>query len=129
VTNIDLSNNKTINSITPINYEVKTKSTNSSAVIKTSSNLLQPKIIVPQFYYPHGKPEEKQFKDDVDIMKMVNAEFRMQKDNKMYKEQFFDVVKLIGLPRYWKILLFRACTLVNNLNYVTYQTFEQVWTK
>ena len=90
---------------------------------------VQPKVQVPQFFYPHGKPDEKQFKDDSDTMKLVSAEFRMQKDGKIFKENFAEIVKIVGLPRYWKILLFRACTVNNKLNFLTFATFEQVWTK
>ncbi len=91
----------------------------------------QQKLNVPQFYYPHGKPDERQFKgiDDVENMKAVSAEFRMSKDGKMFKEQFGEIVKMLGLPRYWKSLLFKACTINTKTNYVTYSSLEQVWTK
>lgn len=94
-----------------------------------TQQLQQQKQLVPQFHYPNGKPDEKQFKDDPDTMKLVSAEFRLQKEAKVYKETFADIMKIIGLPKYWKILLFRALTLNTKLNYVTYTTFEQVWTK
>jgi len=89
----------------------------------------QKQVIVPQFHFPNGKPDEKQFKDDPETMKLVSAEFRLQKDAKIYKETFADIMKIIGLPRYWKTLLFRACTLNNKLNYITYSSFEQTWAK
>lgn len=91
----------------------------------------QQKVNVPQFYYPHGKPDERQFKgiDDVENMKAVSAEFRMSKDGKVFKEQFGEIVKMLGLPRYWKSLLFKACTFNTKTNYVTYSSLEQVWTK
>ena len=141
--NIDLSvSNKSIKtsnsqavpavtSIVDIN-KLKQQSQVSSPVAKPQAGpvqRVQPKVQVPQFFYPHGKPDEKQFKDDADTMKLVSAEFRMQKDGKIFKENFAEIVKLVGLPRYWKILLFRACTVNNKLNFLTFATFEQVWTK
>lgn len=91
----------------------------------------QQQVQIPQFHFPHGKPDDKQFKpaDDAEAMKQVSAEFRLQKDGKMLRENFADIMKLIGLPRYWKALLFKACTNNNKLTYVTYSQFEQVWTK
>ena len=97
-----------------------------NAPVKTLSKVVAPKVLVPQFHYPAGKPEDKPFKDDTETMKTISAEFRLQKESKMYKEQFAEVVKLIGLPKYWKSLVFKACTQFNKLSYVTYQNFEQV---
>jgi serine/threonine-protein phosphatase 2A regulatory subunit B'' len=62
-------------------------------------------------------------------MKLISAEFRLAKDGKIYREEFGDIVKMLGLPRYWKILLFRACTLNSKINYVTYSILEQVWSR
>lgn len=58
----------------------------------------QPQIHVPQFYFPHGKPEDKQFKtsSDLDAMRQVNAEFRNHKDGKLFKEDFSDLLKILG---------------------------------
>lgn len=84
-------------------------------------------IHVPQFYFPNGKPEDR--KDDQEIFKLANAEFNTHKEGKVYKENFENVVKAIGLPKYWKILLFRACIGNSKLEYVTYSMFEQLWKK
>lgn len=88
-------------------------------------------INVPQFYFPHGRHDDRQFRsiDDVECMKQLSVEFKAKKDGKMFKEDFVEVTKLLGLPCYWKILLFRACTAANKLTYVTYSVFEQVWSK
>lgn len=88
-------------------------------------------INVPQFYFPHGRHDDRQFRsiDDVECMKQLSVEFKTKKEGKMFKEDFADVLKLLGLPSYWKILVFRACTAVNKLTYVTYSVFEQVWSK
>lgn len=88
-------------------------------------------INVPQFYFPHGRHDDRQFRsiDDVECMKQLSVEFKTKKEGKMFKEDFADVLKLLGLPSYWKILVFRACTTVNKLTYVTYSVFEQVWSK
>ena len=66
--------------------------------LKTPQAPAQPQIHVPQFYFPHGKPEEKQFKNssDLDAMRQVNAEFRNHKDGKLFKEDFSDLLKLLG---------------------------------
>ncbi len=113
------------------NAQMNTKilATLNSKLLHQQQQQHQQKQIVPQFHYPNGKPDEKQFKDDPDTMKLVSAEFRLQKEAKVYKETFADIMKIIGLPKFWKILLFRALTLNTKLNYVTYTTFEQVWTK
>lgn len=92
----------------------------------------QPKpTSVPPFYFPHGRHDDKQFRsiDDLEAMRLVGAEFKTKKEGKMYKEDFADLCKLLGLPTYWKILLFRTCTNVNKLSYVTHAVFEQVWSK
>lgn len=104
---------------------------NSKILATLNSKIQQKQALIPPFHFPSGKPDEKQFKsaDDTETMKLVNAEFRLQKDGKIYRETFADIMKIIGLPRYWKTLLFRSCTLNNKLNYVTYPSFEQVWTK
>lgn len=104
-------------------------------ISKAQTNLLKPKqqavVNVPQFYYPNGKPDEKHFKgiDDAETMKQINAEFKKCKEGKMFKDEFAEVCKLLGLPKYCKILLFRACTSSSKLNYLTYQLFEQTWAK
>ena len=84
---------------------------------------------MPQFHFPTGKPDAKQFKDDAETMKALSSEFRLQKDGKMFKENFTDILKLLGIPKYWKTLLFRMCTAQNKLNFVTYANFESVWSK
>ena len=68
---------------------------------------------MPQFFYPAGKPDQKQFKDDAETMKAIGAEFRSAKDGKMTKEPFDEVVKMVGLPKFWKTLLYRACSSPN----------------
>ncbi len=107
----------------------QSKSKSLTSPVKTLNKILAPKVHVPQFYYPNGKPDEKPFKEDPETMKLVSAEFRMQKDGKMFKDKFAEVVKLIGLPKYWKQLLFKACTQYSKLTHVTYPTFEQAWSK
>ena len=85
------------------------------------------KIEVPQFYFPFGKPEDR--KDDQEILKLASNEFGLHKENKVYKENFESIVKAVGLPKYWKMLLFRACIGTSKLDYVTYSMFEQLWKK
>ena len=88
-------------------------------------------IQVPQFHYPNGRPESKAFKtlDDPETIKAISALFKSSKDGKIFREDFGEVLKPLGLPRYWKSLLFRACTLNSKINYVTYPILEQVWSK
>ncbi len=85
------------------------------------------KIEVPQFYFPYGKPEDR--KDDQEIFKLASTEFNLHKETKVYKEDFENIVKAVGLPKYWKMLLFRACVGLSKLDYVTYSMFEQLWKK
>ncbi|CAF0791931.1 unnamed protein product, partial [Brachionus calyciflorus] len=87
------------------------------------------KLNIPQFHFPSGRPDEKKFKNDADTMKLVSQEFKQVKDGKMSKDEFAQVCKLIGLPKFWKILLFRTCTNTSKLNYLTFNVFEQTWTK
>ena len=86
---------------------------------------------VPAFYFPSGKPGEREFKgvDDSETMKQIQAKFKSSKDGKILREDFGDIVKMLDLPRYWKSLLFRECTLNSKINYVTYPILEQVWSK
>lgn len=92
----------------------------------------QPKVTIPSFHFPHGRPDSRQFKssDDVECMKAIGAKFKsLGKDGKLNKDEFGEVVKLLDLPYYWKILIFRACTQNAKLNYITYSAFEQGWPK
>ena len=86
---------------------------------------------MPAFYFPNGKPDERQFKtcEDVEAMRAIQAEFRLGKDGKLNRDEFADIVKMLGLPRYWKTLLFRACTSNGKLTHVTYPMLEQTWSK
>ena len=85
------------------------------------------KIEVPQFYFPFGKPEDR--KDDQEILKLAQNEFNLHQDGKVYKDDFENIVKAVGLPKYWKLILFRSCIGSSKLDYVTYSMFEQLWKK
>ncbi len=109
------------------NSPLLNKSDNSHLINKQS----KPKPNIPTFYFPSGKPHERQFKgvDDLENMKLIQAKFKSSKDGKILREDFGDIVKMLDLPRYWKSLLFRECTLNSKINYVTYPILEQVWSK
>lgn len=121
------------------NKNQTTPSTTTTTTTSTTNNNLSKPLVkqapkplnIPQFYYPHGKAEEKQFKsfDDSETMKLINNEFKLSKEGKIFREDFGEIVRMLGLPRYWKILLFRACTLNQKINYVTYPILEQVWSR
>ena len=123
------NNNKTINTPSPSINDKSSKLSKSTN--RTFQRSQQSQIQVPPFHFPNGRLEEKQFKtiDDVEVWKQINIEFKQSKDGKIFREEFGDVVKLLGLPIYWKNLLFRTCTLNSKTTYVTYQILEQVWSK
>lgn len=89
---------------------------------------------IPQFYFPNGKPQDRQ-KDDFELLRAVQIEFNSIKDGKLTKEYSEKLAKAIGLPKYWKMILFRACLHSINLNtnlkqdYLTYSQFELFWKK
>ena len=60
---------------------------------------------------------------------LISAEFQARKDGLMSKDDLSEVLKLLGLPKYWKALFIKACNLNSNLNVITYSMFEQFWTK
>lgn len=129
VTNQSVNNNKNVNAPSPNNNDKSSKL--GKSINRTLQRSQQSQIQVPPFHFPNGRLEEKQFKtiDDVEIWKQISIEFKQSKDGKIFRENFGDVVKLLGLPIYWKNLLFRTCTLNSKTTYVTYQLLEQVWSK
>ena len=155
ISNINNNNNVSSNSgIVPVNQQLNNKNTslNTNTSVATSPQTpqindtksklnkyvnrplqrsQQSHIHVPQFHFPHGRLEDRQFKtiDDLETMKLISVEFKQSKDGKIFREDFGEVVKLLGLPIYWKNLLFRTCTLNSKINYVTYPILEQVWSK
>ena len=127
---IQPSTSKNITSIstTSNNNNLENKSKLGKSNVRTST---QSYVQVPQFHFPNGRLEEKQFKtmEDIDTWKMIGIEFKQHKEGKIIREDFGEVVKLLGLPIYWKNLLFRSCVLTSKANYVTYPVLEQVWSK
>lgn len=128
---LGLNNNNNLNTSTNNNNNSGLSSPTSHQLNHSSLKNLGKSMSVPQFFFPHGKSDDKQFRsiDDVENMKLISAEFKSKKDGKIFKEEFEQITKMLGLPRFWKILLFRACTLNSKLNYVTYSVLEQVWSK
>lgn len=126
-TNVEFStNNKSPTALSP---SVSLLDQKTKSPVKPSLAAKVPRVNVPQFFFPTGKPAEKPFKDDAETMKAIGAEFRLAKDGKMMKEQFDDIIKMVGLPKFWKTLLYRACSSINKHMFVTYANFEQVWSK
>ena len=130
--NLSLSSNNNSLATSPQNTPINDA---KSKLVKYAGRPIQrtqqSHIHVPQFHFPHGRLEERQFKtiDDLETMKLISAEFKQSKEGKIFREDFGEVVKLLGLPIYWKNLLFRTCTATSKLTYVTYPILEQVWSK
>lgn len=87
------------------------------------------KANIPQFHFPNGRPDDKVFKNDQETLKLISLEFKLFKDGKLNKDDLAQVCKIIGIPKYWKALLFRACTTASKLPHVTFSSFEHTWQK
>ena len=87
-----------------------TKSKLNKYVNRPLQRSQQSHIHVPQFHFPHGRLEDRQFKtiDDLETMKLISVEFKQSKDGKIFREDFGEVVKLLGLPIYWNYYLERV---------------------
>jgi len=101
------------------------KTPKASATTTITQQQQQPKVQIAKFYFPNGRPEER--KEDQEILKAVSYEFSLSKDGKICKEDFDGVVKAVGLPKFWKNLLFRNCASNSKNDFVTLSMFEQFW--
>lgn len=100
-----------------------------SSPVQIKTNKQVKKANIPQFHFPNGRPDDKIFKNDQETMKLVSLEFKLYKDGKLTKDDLGQVCKIIGLPKYWKALLFKSCINASKLTHVTFSSFEQTWQK
>ncbi len=129
-----------------------------SVVQKQQQQKVHKEINLPQFFFPNGKAEDRKddqeilrlaqfefskhdsgkiFKEDFEnlvkasLNKITNAD-RVSDCNRLCVFLISLTTtkqKAIGLPKYWKILVYRACVGNSKLDYVTFSMFETLWTK
>lgn len=75
-----------------------------------STKIKRPQEIIPQFYFPMGKPLTPPQKVDTSQMSKITALFKECASGLMLRRDFGSVTKAAGLPLYWKCPLFEACT-------------------
>ena len=82
-------------------------------------------IVIPQFYFPLGRPNSLDTKDKPSTEKMnkIKALFEECPDGLIPKSEFGGVTKSIDLPLYWKTPLFEACS---STQFCSLQQFLQV---
>ena len=88
-----------------------------------SNKLKKPQEIIPQFYFPMGKPSSPPQKLDDTQLKKIKGLFEECKDGLIAKKDFGSVTKAAGLPLYWKCPLFEACS---STDICSYNQFLQV---
>lgn len=83
-------------------------------------------IVIPQFYFPLGRPNSLDTKDKPSTEKMnkIKALFEECPDGLIPKSEFGGVTKSIDLPLYWKTPLFEACS---STQFCSLQQFLQVY--
>ncbi|XP_052216086.1 serine/threonine-protein phosphatase 2A regulatory subunit B'' subunit beta-like isoform X2 [Dreissena polymorpha] len=79
---------------------------------------------IPKFFFPMGRPAEKDSSDEV--LLRVSQEFSKVEDGKIYRNQMGTIAKTCGLPLYWKCPLFMSCG-GSKQGYITYSMFSTMW--
>ncbi|XP_063674078.1 serine/threonine-protein phosphatase 2A regulatory subunit B'' subunit beta-like [Bolinopsis microptera] len=89
-----------------------------------SNKLKRPQEIIPQFYFPMGKPSTPPQRVDDSRLSKIKDLFEECKDGLMAPRDFGSVTKAAELPLYWKCPLFEACS---SSDTCSYQQFLQVY--
>jgi len=98
--------------------------------VDLSINSSKPNAI-PQFYFPKGRPVDKNIKKEIDEqLKIIESLFKT-KDNQLNEQEFWKVTEECELPRYISIALFKkVADSSDDISQVkvSFQNFKSVWT-